>query len=99
MNLGNLHVLTLNGSSTATLAYSNRAASSYTDSIILVVKFNGVSNTINWTNVLWPGGINPTLTNGSSKADVFTLTSYQGGAGTPVWIGTVVAQNLDGTSL
>jgi hypothetical protein len=27
------------------------------------------------------------------------LTSYQGGAGTPVWIGTVVAQALVSTNL
>jgi len=97
--LGNTMVLTLNGSSTATLAYSNRAGSTYLDSMIIVVKYNGSSNTINWTNVLWPGGINPTLTNVTGTADVFTLTSYQGGAATPVWIGTVVAQNLTNTNL
>ena len=49
--------------------------------------------------MLWPGGINPTLTNATSRADVFTLTSYQGTSITPVWIGTVVAQNLDSTNL
>ena len=67
--------------------------------MILVVKYAGTSNTINWTSVLWPGGINPTLTNTSGRADVFTLTSYQGGAATPVWIGTVVSQNIESANL
>ena len=97
--LGNVLVLTLNSNSVVTLAYSNRAASTFLDTAIIVVKYAGASSTISWTSVLWPGGINPTLTNVSGRADVFTLSSYQGGAGSPVWIGTVVSQNIDSTNL
>jgi hypothetical protein len=65
---------------------------------MLVVKYAGTAS-ITFTNVIWANGATPTLTGTNGFADVFMLTSYQGGAGTPVWIGTVVAQALVSTNL
>ena len=65
---------------------------------MIVLKYSGTA-TISWTNVVWSNNINPTLTQVSGYADVFMLTSYKGGAGTPVWIGTVAAAGLVSTNL
>jgi hypothetical protein len=65
---------------------------------MLVFKYAGTA-TVTFTNVIWANGVAPTLTGTNGFADVFMLTSYQGGAGTPVWIGTVVAQALVSTNL
>jgi hypothetical protein len=54
---------------------------------------------ITFTSVIWANDVAPTLTGTNGYADVFMLTSYQGGAGTPVWIGTVVSQALVSTNL
>jgi len=66
--------------------------------LYIVLKQNGTA-AITWTNVLWANGVTPTLTNASGFADVFMLTSYQGGAGTPSWIGSVVGLAYVSTSL
>jgi len=65
---------------------------------MLVFKYAGTASAT-FTNVIWANGVAPTLTQTSGYADVFMLTSYQGGAGTPVWIGTVVSQGLVSTNL
>ena len=65
---------------------------------MLVIKYGGTAS-ITWTNVLWANGVTPTITGVSGYADVYMLTSYQGGAATPSWIGTVVSQGLVSTSL
>ena len=70
----------------------------YNTVLLVVLKFAG-SATITWSNVVWASGITPTLTGANGKADAYMLTSYKGGAATPVWIGTVVSQNLDSTNL
>ena len=86
------------GATITTISYTNRDNNPSVNTIMLVVKYAG-SASITFTNVLWANGTAPTLTGTNGYADVFMLTSYQGGAGTPVWIGTVVAQALVSTNL
>jgi hypothetical protein len=94
-----VHILTLSsGTVISSFTYNNRKASPSVDTLLVVLKFAG-SATITWSNVVWASGITPTLTGANGKADAYMLTSYKGGAATPVWIGTVVSQNLDSTNL
>jgi hypothetical protein len=86
------------GATITTISYTNRDNNPSVNTIMLVVKYAG-SASITFTNVIWANGVAPTLTGTNGYADVFMLTSYQGGAGTPVWIGTVVSQALVSTNL
>jgi len=89
------HVLPLASGAVITgFTYSNRSSSGTVDTITLVVKYSGTAS-ITWTNVVWSGGVTPTLTGTSGKADVFVLTSYNGS----YWVGTIAATNLDSTNL
>ena len=95
----NLHVISVAaGTVSSSITYNNRSNNPRVNTLILVFKYSG-THTITWTNVLWANGVTPTVTGVSGYADVYMLTSYQGGAGTPSWIGTVVAQALVSTSL
>lgn len=99
VNAAGIHVLTLAASTTiSSFTYNNRTNNPSVNTIMLVIKYGGTAS-ITWTNVLWANGVTPSLTSASGYADVYMLTSYQGGAATPSWIGTVVAQGLVSTSL
>ena len=96
---GAVHILSLaNATTISSFTYNNRDNNPSVNTIMLVVKYAGTAS-ITFTNVIWANGATPTLTGTNGYADVFMLTSYQGGAGTPVWIGTVVAQALVSTNL
>jgi len=98
LNVGSyaLHVVPLaNGTTISSITYSSAPSSGTVSSIIVILKYSGTA-TVTWTNVIWSGGVTPTLTGSSGKGDVFSLTSYNGGSN---WIGAVVAQNLDSTNL
>jgi len=86
------------GTVTSSITYNNRGNNPKVNTLILVFKYSG-THTITWTNVLWANNTTPTVTGANTYADVYMLTSYQGGAGTPSWIGTVVAQGLISTTL
>lgn len=93
------HIISMaSGATITTISYTNRDNNPSVNTIMLVVKYAGTAS-ITFTNVLWANGTAPTLTGTNGYADVFMLTSYQGGAGTPVWIGTVVSQALVSTNL
>ena len=95
----NVHILSLSNATTiSSFTYNNRSNNPSVNTLMIVLKYSGTA-TISWTNVVWSNNINPTLTQVSGYADVFMLTSYKGGAGTPVWIGTVAAAGLVSTNL
>jgi hypothetical protein len=94
-----VHVLSLaSGTTISSFTYNNRNNNPSVDTIMLVIKYAGTAS-ISWTNVLWANGVTPSLTATNGFADVFTLTSYQGGAGTPSWIGSVVGLAYVSTTL
>jgi hypothetical protein len=94
-----VHIVSMtSGATITTISYSNRDNNPSVNTLMLVVKYAGTAS-ITFTSVIWANGVAPTLTATNGFADVFMLTSYQGGAGTPVWIGTVVAQALVSTNL
>jgi hypothetical protein len=94
-----VHIVSMaSGATITTISYSNRDNNPAVNTFMLVVKYAGTAS-ITFTNVIWANGATPTLTGTNAFADVFMFTSYQGGAGTPVWIGTVVAQALVSTNL
>lgn len=96
---GVVHILSLaNATTISTFTYNSRDNNPSVNTLMLVFKYAGTA-TVTFTNVIWANGVAPTLTGTNGFADVFMLTSYQGGAGTPVWIGTVVAQALVSTNL
>ena len=96
---GVVHILSLaNATTISSFTYNSRDNNPSVNTLMLVVKYAGTAS-ITFTNVIWANGATPTLTGTNGYADVFMLTSYQGGAGTPVWIGTVVAQALVSTNL
>ena len=96
---GVVHILSLaNATVISSFTYSNRDNNPSVNTLMLVFKYAGTASAT-FTNVIWANGVAPTLTGTNGYADVFMLTSYQGGAGTPVWIGTVVAQALVSTNL
>jgi hypothetical protein len=94
-----VHVLSLaSGTTISSFTYNNRNNNPSVNTIMLVMKYAGTAS-ISWTNVLWANGVTPSLTATNGFADVFTLTSYQGGAGTPSWIGSVVGLAYVSTTL
>jgi hypothetical protein len=94
-----VHVLSLaSGTTISSFTYNNRNNNPSVNTIMLVIKYAGTAS-ISWTNVLWANGVTPSLTATNGFADVFTLTSYQGGAGTPSWIGSVVGLAYVSTTL
>jgi hypothetical protein len=94
-----VHILTLSsGTVISSFTYNNRSASPLVNTVLVVLKFAG-SATITWSNVVWSNSTTPTLTGANGKADVYSLTSYKGGATGPAWIGSVVGQNIDSTNL
>jgi hypothetical protein len=95
----NVHILSLaNTTNISGFTYNNRSSGPSVNTLMIVIKYAG-NVSITWTNVVWSNGITPTLTQIPDRADVFMLTSYKGGAATPVWIGTVVAAGLVSTNL
>jgi hypothetical protein len=96
---GVVHILSLSsGTTISSFTYNSRDNNPSVNTLMLVFKYAGTAS-VTFTNVIWANGVTPTLTGTNGYADVFMLTSYQGGAGTPVWIGTVVAQALVSTNL
>ena len=96
---GVVHILSLaNGTVISSFTYNSRDNNPSVNTLMLVFKYAGTASAT-FTNIIWANGVAPTLTGTSGFADVFMLTSYQGGAGTPVWIGTVVSQGLVSTNL
>lgn len=96
---GVVHILSLaNATTISSFTYNSRDNNPSVNTVILVLKYAGTA-TITWTNVIWSNGVTPSLTATNGYADVIMLTSYQGGAGTPVWIGSVVAFALTSTNL
>jgi hypothetical protein len=96
---GAVHILSLaNATTISSFTYNSRDNNPSVNTLMLVFKYAGTAS-VTFTNVIWANGVTPTLTGTNGYADVFMLTSYQGGAGTPVWIGTVVAQALVSTNL
>jgi hypothetical protein len=96
---GAVHILSLaNATTISSFTYNSRDNNPSVNTLMLVFKYAGTAS-VTFTNVIWANGVAPTLTGTNGFADVFMLTSYQGGAGTPVWIGTVVAQALVSTNL
>ena len=94
-----VHIVSMaSGATITTISYSNRDNNPAVNTLMLVVKYAGTAS-ITFTSVIWANDVVPTLTGTNGYADVFMLTSYKGGAGTPVWIGTVVAQALVSTNL
>ena len=94
-----VHIVSMaSGATITTISYSNRDSNPAVNTLMLVVKYAGTAS-ITFTSVIWANDVTPTLTGTNGYADVFMLTSYKGGAGTPVWIGTVVAQGLVSTNL
>ena len=94
-----VHIVSMaSGATITTISYSNRDSNPAVNTLMLVVKYAGTAS-ITFTSVIWANDVAPTLTGTNGYADVFMLTSYKGGAGTPVWIGTVVAQALVSTNL
>ena len=94
-----VHIVSMaSGATITTISYSNRDNNPAVNTLMLVVKYAGTAS-ITFTSVIWANDVVPTLTGTNGYADVFMLTSYKGGAGTPVWIGTVVAQGLVSTNL
>jgi len=82
------------GTTIQSISYTNIPVG-YSVTIAILLLYGGTA-TVTWTNVKWSGGVTPTLTGVNGKADLFTITSYDGGSN---WIGSVVAQNLDSTNL
>ena len=96
---GVVHILSLaNATTISSFTYNSRDNNPSVNTLMLVFKYAGTAS-VTFTNVIWANGVAPTLTGTNGYADVFMLTSYQGGAATPVWIGTVVAQALVSTNL
>jgi len=98
LNVGSyaLHVVPLAaGTTISSITYSSVPSSGTVSTIVIVLKYSG-SATVTWTNVLWAGGNTPSLTGTAGKADVFSLTTYNGGT---KWIGAIIGQNLDSTNL
>ena len=98
LNVGSyaLHVVPLaSGTTISSITYSSVPSSGTVSTIVIVLKYSG-SATVTWTNVLWAGGNTPSLTGTTGKADVFSLTTYNGGT---KWIGAIIGQNLDSTNL
>ena len=83
------------GASIFTINYSNVSNSGTIDTFIVIVKYIQ-GHSINWNNVIWSGGITPILTNVNGRADVFSFTTYNGGAS---FIGSIIAQNLSSSTL
>ena len=96
---GAVHILSLSSSAVISgLTYGNRDNNPHVNTIMLVLKYSGTA-TVTFTDVIWANAVTPSITAASGYADVFMLTSYKGGAVTPVWIGTVVSQALVSTNL
>jgi hypothetical protein len=96
---GAVHILSLSSSAVISgLTYGNRDNNPHVNTVMLVLKYNGAA-TVTFTDVIWANDVTPSITATSGYADVFMLTSYKGGAVTPVWIGTVVSQALVSTNL
>jgi len=94
-----VHILSLaNATTISSFTYNNRSASPLVNTLLVVLKFAGTA-TVTWSNVVWSNNTTPTLTGVNGKADVYSLTSYKGGTAGPVWIGSVVGQNIDSTNL
>jgi hypothetical protein len=79
--------------------YANGGA----QTIILILRYNG-SASVTWNvtdnlystgtqSIKWSGGVTPTLTASSGKADVFAITQLN----YTTYIGSVVAQNISYT--
>lgn len=83
---------TLSNTTTATVSFTNPAASGSAGSFTLAVTGNGTSHPITWpAAVLWPGGVAPTLTSTNLKTDIITFITYDGGT---TWYGFVGGQNF-----
>ena len=95
LNVGSysVHIVPLaSGTTISSITYSNVPSSGTVSSILVILKYSG-SATVTWTNVKWSSSAAPYLTASSSKSDVFSLTTYNGGTN---WIGNIVATNVSG---
>lgn len=84
--LSDKHIVTLGGN--RTLALSNDQVGQ-TFLIILKQDTSPPRTVTWWSGILWSGGTVPTLTNGSSKCDIFSFLKTGSGA----YLGFVVGQN------
>jgi hypothetical protein len=61
--------------------------------VVLQQDATGGHNVTAWTNVVWPGGVAPTLSSAADAIDVFEFVRING---TSQWLGRVVGQNWAG---
>ena len=66
--------------------FSNPVQTGYKATITLIISMDGVgSHTRTWpASVDWPGGVEPTLSDGVDEVDVYTFVSVDGGT---IWYG------------
>lgn len=78
LTAGNVHVLTLTGNVTLTLA---GATAGVACTVALYLKQDATgSRLVTWpASVKWPAGVAPTLSTGANKVDLVTLTTVDGG--------------------
>jgi hypothetical protein len=87
---GSVFNVTLNANVT-TLSITNPPVAGYSYTMLLQLTADGTSRTVTWpASVKWPAGVSPLLTSTNSKADIFTLTTYNAGT---TWYAATVGQN------
>ena len=91
LNTGTVFAVSLD-SNISTLTLSNVQTSGKVSSFVLIFTADGTARTVVWpASFKWVQGIAPSLTSTSTKQDVFTFFTYDGGT---TWQAFISGQNL-----